>query len=183
MKQEKYRRRYLVDKRYQLTQAGVAIAANILVVLLMATLMSWFYLFYLDNVVVCDHNRLFPLYLGVTMVLVVFLSTLMSLRRSRAVAGMIRKLDSVLRDAAAGKFPDSPLVFRKGDCFGWLAHPLNLCFIRLKWQRNAQDRAISSLRELKDRIDSQGVNREKIVQDLDGIITGLMLIEGTAKDD
>lgn len=134
MSNQRYQRQYLVNKKYQLTQAGVAIAANLLVILLMAALMSWFYLLYLNQGVAANHNRLFPVYIAVAALLVVFFSTFWSLSRSRMVAGMMRKLDIVLQDAASGKLPDRPLIFRKGDYFQWLAAPLNNCFLRLQQQ-------------------------------------------------
>jgi len=174
---EKFRRRYLVNPRYQLTQAGVAIAANIVVALLMAALMSWFYLLYLNKGVACNHNHLFPFYvIGATLV-VILVSMELSLRRSRAVAGMMCKLDIVLRDAAKGILPDSPLVFRKGDYFGLLARPLNDCFAQLLFQRNSQFAALDALRALKSRIGAEAMSDEQISRHLDEIIAELTKVK------
>jgi hypothetical protein len=173
VKQEKYRRRYLVNTRYQLTQAGVAIAANLMVALLMAAMMSWFYLLYLESGIVANHNQLFPIYLAVASLIVLVISTFWSLRRSRIVAGMMRKLDIILRDAAGGIFPEKPLVFRKGDYFGWLAQPINDCFLQLKKQRRIHDSTVVALDELKTRIVAGEVNNEGIVRKIDEILAGL----------
>lgn len=177
MSRERFRRRYLVNPRYQLTQAGVAIAANIVVALLMAVLMSWFYLLYLNRGVACNHNHLFPFYvIGATLV-VLLVSMALSFRRSRAVAGMMCKLDIVLRDAAKGILPDSPLMFRKGDYFGLLARPLNDCFAQLRLQKNSQAAALDALRALKSRIGAEAMGDEQIAFHLDAIITGLTMMK------
>lgn len=177
MNREKFRRRYLVHPRYQLAQAGVAIAANIVVALLMAVLMSWFYLLYLNRGVACNHNQLFPFYvIGATLV-IILVSMALSFRRSRAVAGMMCKLDMVLRDAAKGILPDSPLVFRKGDYFGLLARPLNDCFAQLRFYKNSQAAALDALRELKRRIGAEAMGDEQISHHLDEIIAELTKVE------
>lgn len=175
MNREKFRRRYLVDPRYQFAQAGVAIAANVVVALLMAVLMSWFYLLYFNKGVACNHNHLFPFYvIGATLV-VILISMALSFRRSRAVAGMMCKLDIVLRDAAKGILPDSPLVFRKGDYFGLLARPLNDCFAQLQFQRSSQAAALDALRALRGRIGAEAMSNDQISNHLDEIIAGLTM--------
>lgn len=173
MKQEKHRRRYLVNTRYQLTQAGVAIAANLLVALLMAALMSWFYLLSLNRGLAANHNQLFPVYLSVAALMVIVFSTFWSLRRSRIVAGMMRKLDLILRDAARGVFPDAPLVFRKGDYFAWLAQPLNECFLQLRKRQELQEVTASALRELQRKIADGKLTSDGVARKIDEILAGM----------
>jgi hypothetical protein len=181
MSNHRYQRQYLVNKQYQLTQVGVAIAANLLVILLMAALMSWFYLLYLNQGVAANHNRLFPVYIAVAALLVVFFSTIWSLSRSRMVAGMMRKLNIVLRDAASGKLPDRPLIFRKGDSFKWLAVPLNNCFLRLQQQQSLLNSTVNALEALKDKINTRQISGEELAAGVDAILTGLVAAEKSSK--
>jgi len=182
VKQEISRRRYLVNKRYQLTQVGVAITANLLVALLVAVLMSWFYLLYLNKGIAANHNQLFPIYLAVAVLAVIIFSSFWSLRRSGIVAGMMLKLDIILRDAAGGIFPESPLVFRKEDYFEWLAQPINDCFLQLKNLRRVQDTTVSALDELKHRIVTGGVNNKELVLKIDEIIAGMTIEDNKEKE-
>ncbi len=57
------RRRLLINTRYQLSHLAVTLVVNLLLMLLIAVLISWFYLLFFKGNLVCDHNRLFPLYL------------------------------------------------------------------------------------------------------------------------
>lgn len=182
MKNLRCQRRYLINTRYQVTQAGVAIAANLLVILLMAALMSWFYLLYLNQGVSANHNRLFPMYIAAAALMVIVISTFWSLRRSRRVAGMMRKLDIVLMDAANGKFPESPLIFRKGDYFRWLASPLNSCFLRMQQQQRLLESTTFALETLKGKIDARQIPDEELAASLDGIISRMTDVENTSKE-
>jgi len=154
------RRRYLVHLRYQLPQAGAALGANLLVMLCMAVLMSWLYLLFYKGNLVGSHNRLFPLYLAGVALVVVSLSTWWSLRRSRAVAGMMGKIFLLLTDAARGIFPQHPLVFRKKDHFRDLAQPLNACFVRMKRQQANQEEALEVLEGLYEALQREDLERK-----------------------
>lgn len=182
MKTDQQRRRLLVDLRYQLTQLGVALAANILVMLLVAVLMSWLYLLFFKGNLACSHNRLFPLYLMATALGVIVLSTLWSLRRSRTVAGMMRKLEYVLNDAAKGRFPDRALIFRKGDYFTGLAGPLNACLVRMKKQENRMETAIESLQGLQIVVREGKVDREEVSRRIDAVMAILKQDEDGGKE-
>jgi hypothetical protein len=154
------RRRYLVHLRYQLPQAGAALAANLLVMLFMAVLMSWLYLLFYKGNLVGSHNQIFPLYLAGAALVVMLLSTLWSLRRSRAVAGMMGKIFLVLTDASRGEFPRQPLVFRQSDHFRDLARPLNACFVRMKRLQANQEEAMEVLEGLQEALQRDDLDRE-----------------------
>jgi hypothetical protein len=128
----KHPRKYLVDSGYQLTQAGILVAANVLVALLMAALLSWFYLLEWDGSIAYDHNRRIPLYILSLTLIVIVVATLLSLRRSRRIAGMFTKLNRLLESAAGGELPEREVSFRRSDDFRELAGPLNRCLARLR---------------------------------------------------
>jgi len=170
VKKEKFRRKYIVNKKYQFSQVAVALAANLLVALLMAMLLSWFYLFVQDGGVAVNHNQQAPVYLAGAILLIVFVSMFWSLRRSRVISGMIEKLDSVLTDAGNGIFPDSPLIFRKGDHFTSLAVPLNKCIAQLQERADNRTATVSVLQTLVNRIDTEGMSSSEVVNSLTDII-------------
>ena len=67
---QKFRRKYLVDWPYQFTQAGVVILANILVIMLIAFLLTWYFLIGADSSLVVNCNRQIPVYLLVCILVV-----------------------------------------------------------------------------------------------------------------
>ena len=170
VKKEKFRRRNIVNKKYQFSQVAVALTANLLVALLMAVLMSWFYLLVLDGGVVCNHNRQVPLYLAGAALVIVLSDLFWSLRRSRSIAGMMCKLDIVLADAARGVFPGSRLVFRKRDPFARLAGPLNACLVRLKMQQRHEEMAVRALQDLQQEFETGGMDSADAAHALDKVI-------------
>ncbi|AFL72197.1 hypothetical protein [Thiocystis violascens] len=167
-----YRRKYLVDSGYQLTQAGVVVAANLLVALLMAALLSWFYLLEWDGAIAYDHNRRIPIYI-LTLILIVMLSAmLLSLRRSRMVAGMLKKLHRILDDAGAGVLPEREVDFRRSDYFRELAAPLNRCLERLKALECAEDAALlAALRGVVARGESRGTPDAQLLDEIKTIVS------------
>lgn len=128
----KYKRKLLVNNGYQFRQMGIVIVSNILVLLFISALLSWFYLLVMDGSVAYNHNRKIPLYILSGLGIVIFLSAYCSIRRSRTIAGMMKKLQAVLEDAGRGILPERKLVFRKEDYFDELARPLNNCLEKLK---------------------------------------------------
>ena len=162
MNSARQRRRYLVHLRYQLPQAGAALVANLLVMLFIAVLMSWLYLLFYKGTLVGSHNRLFPLYLAGAALVVVVLSTLWSLRRSRAVASMMGKIFLLLTDASRGVFPRQPLVFRQTDHFRDLAQPLNACIVRMKRQQANQEEAMEVLEGLQEALQRDKMDWETV---------------------
>jgi hypothetical protein len=170
-----YRRKYLVDGRYQLSQAAAVILGNVIVAVLVGALLSWFYLLAWDGSVAVNHNRRIPFYITICILVVVALSSYFNLRKSRSIAGMMKKLHTVLDNAGRGEFPATKIVFRKSDYFGQLATPLNECLGQLRKSRSAGGPAlIESLQDLadrieKDKIDNAGVKRSlrKIIRTLE----------------
>ncbi len=146
------RRRLLINTRYQLSHLAVTLVVNLLLILLMAVLISWFYLLFFKGNIACDHNRLFPFYLVAVTLAVVAGMGLWSLRRSRAIAGMMHKVEQVLRDAAGGKFPETPLVFRKHDYFAALADPINGCLARMGKQEQRYQQTTQDLHDLREMV-------------------------------
>ena len=167
MKDNKKRRALVVHARFQLSQAGVALLANLLVVLLVAALVSWFYLMVLDNCLVASHNQTFPLLLALLALVVVLFTTWWSLRTSRRIAGQFRKLADTLEGAARGEVPDSAVAFRKDDHFPQLAGPLDDCLRRMRQERAELNTARQVISEARGLIEAGGVDPQALARALD----------------
>nr|WP_319393853.1 hypothetical protein [uncultured Desulfobacter sp.] len=128
---QKFRRKYLVDLPYQFTQAGLVLLANLLVMIFIAFLLSWYYLIASDSTLVVNYNHQVPVLISCAIFIVCLSSTFFSLRRSRSTAGMMMILRQILTNAAKGVFPKRPVLFRHSDYSGFrnLADPLNDCLI------------------------------------------------------
>ena len=174
MKKSYYRRKYLVDGRYQLSQAAAVIIANVMVLLLISALLSWFYLIAWDGSVAVNHNQRIPFYIMICVLIVTLFSVYFSLRRSRSVAGMMKKLHTVLENAGQGVFPEKKLVFRNSDYFRQLATPLNECLNQLQKKQGVDEAAmIGSLQELVDRIEQDEIDNAGVKRSLGEIIRAL----------
>jgi hypothetical protein len=134
----KHKRAYFVDPGYQLPQLAVGLLVNILVVLLLTALLSWFYLLAWDGSIAYNHNRLIPVYIFTFIACVALAASFFSLRRSRELAGMMKKLHRVLDEASCGNFPEGEVVFRKSDHFSSLARPLNDCLAQMRCRQNQE---------------------------------------------
>lgn len=124
---KRFSRKLLVDPHYQFLQVAAIVVGNLLVALLIAGLLSWFYLLVWDGAVVVNHNQTIPVYVAIAALAVTMVTVYFSLRRSRVIAGMMKKIHRVLDEAAQGQLPDGCLTFRKGDSFQQVAEPLNRC--------------------------------------------------------
>jgi hypothetical protein len=167
MKKNRIRRALLVHARYQLSQTGVALLANLLVVLLVAALASWFYLMVLDSRLVASHNQAFPLLLAGCALLVLLFSTWWTLRTTRRVAGQFRKMTDLLEGAARGVFPDRPVTFRTDDHFPQLSGPLDNCLRQMRRQREELDAARQVVSEARGLIATGGVAPQDLARVLD----------------
>ena len=125
MKKNKRKRRYLLDKRYQLSQSIGLLLSYLLVAFCVAVLLIWYYLFIFDTRLVLHHNNLIPAYLFCCAVALAFIAFYWSIRHSHRVAGMVFKLDMIFKDVCHGKFPERPVNFRRYDYFHWLIPSLN----------------------------------------------------------
>lgn len=173
MSPPRQRRRLLINNRYQLRHLAVILTANLLLMLLISALVSWFYLLFFKGNLVCNHNRLFPLYLAATTLVVVALLTLWCLNRSRCVAGMMRKIEMVLAEAAQGRLTGQRLAFRKNDYFAALADPINDCITRMNLQNQQQMAAAQALRELQLELAQRPEEGDAVHRKIETIIAGL----------
>lgn len=171
MKKKGYKRRYIVDCGFQFGQAAAVIIANIFTVLLISALLSWFYLLVWDNSLAVNHNNRIVIYVGVCIALVVFLSVFFSFRRSRIIAGMMKKLHNVLDDAARGVIPERAVVFRSNDYFSQLEVPLNGCLQTIRKQDGFNKyAAIADLEKLHKRIEIEKLDSLEVVSSLEKIL-------------
>lgn len=162
---KKYKRKYLIDRKYQFSEAILVVIANILSVLLASTLIMWLYLIVWDGSIAVNHNQKITQYITASLLVVVILSVYFSVLRSRSVAGMMKKLRRILTDAGHGIFPAKTTVFRKSDYFKDIATPLDECLDQLKKKQIVDNsETIRSLEELvegieKDEIPAAGIRR------------------------
>ncbi|NOQ51114.1 MAG: hypothetical protein GQ578_02685, partial [Desulfuromonadaceae bacterium] len=115
--QPRIRRKYLVNKQFQLGYTGIILVVQCLVALTVGLTVSWFYLFVMDRRMVSDHNTAFFWHLWITILVVTVFLIIWSIRYTHTIAGFAHKLSIVLREASEGKIPDNPVQFRKKDPF------------------------------------------------------------------
>nr|WP_320115817.1 hypothetical protein [uncultured Desulfuromonas sp.] len=132
MKHRLPKRHYLVNHRYQLGQSLIIILSHSVVALCVAIAVSWYYLFLFDQRMFCDHNGSFFFYVLVAVATVLCGVLVWSIRHSHHVAGMFLKIDLLLKDAARGKYPQQPILFRQSDHFRWLSASLNPVLKRMR---------------------------------------------------
>ena len=167
------KRSYLVNYRYQLSQATVILFSHLLVILLTGIIFSWFYLFMLDSKIACNHNRLIPLYLIGLALVVTAVTTLWIIRRSHGVAGAMNKIDKILTEAARENFPVQPVSFRRKDHFPGLAEPINHCLVRLKDVLEEREKVKAALIKLRGQLADGKLNRAEGAEKLEDVIAGL----------
>ena len=146
----KIRRKYLIDKRFQLGAAGTLVAIQLLMFLAAFLAASWLYLFVLDRRMVCSHNAAFLSHLGVAGAIATALVIFWCIRRTHAIAGPIYKTRQLLRAAAAGNIPQTPVRFRKKDHFQGLADDLNTCLEAISRLQTERQEALAVLGQLRD---------------------------------
>jgi len=149
---KKIRRRFLVNPGYQLSQGGVILASHLLVALLIAGICSWFYLFVMDNGVVCNHNREFIRYLCAGALFVTMVTVFWAVRYSCSVAGMMIKLDMIMKEAGRGNLPSGSIAFRQKDHFPWLARSMNDCFAQMKQYRTDKEAVLQKISTIQKRL-------------------------------
>lgn len=169
-----YKRKYLIDAPFQLKQVSVLIVANLLIVMLISALLSWFYLIAWDGNAAYNHNKMIPVYIVISALLVTLTTIFLSFRRSRNIAGMMKKLEMVLGDASRGIYPSRSLVFRKSDYFKQLADPLNDCLMQLRAGKNEVKKDILiDLQLIQNQIETDTFDEENIRKQLDDLIQRL----------
>ena len=161
---KKIKRNYLVNYRYQLSQAGVILASHLLVALLMAGVLSWFYLFMLNGSIACNHNRQIPWYLVAMAALITLATTWWTIRRSHSVAGAVVKIDKTLSNAIQGYFPAKAIIFRKKDHFPWLASSINDCVKGLQSCREKKNITLTILFAVQTRLQSGQLNSKEAAE-------------------
>lgn len=134
------RRRFFVDKKFQLTLAANMLLAALACMLITAMAMSWFYIYFLNDRLWAEIDTAFWTKVSVLAGLILSGIAAWTVLRTHSIAGPIFKIRSVLQAAARGEFPDHPVHFRKGDAFQELADDMNRCLDIMRRQQSGQDR-------------------------------------------
>ena len=145
MKNRRKLRNYFLDKRFQLGHAGAMVFIQILVGLAVALAASWFYLIFLNNRLVCDHNSSAIWHLGGAILFMILFVTGWSIRFTHAITGPVYKMGKVLNAAAAGAIPQKDVYFRKGDKLQPLENGLNKCLRCMREHQQEKERIVSLL--------------------------------------
>lgn len=139
-------RRIIVDWKFQFKKALAVTAINVVLMLFMAAILSWFYLLAWDGSGIVVHNIHVPMLVVIAVAAGLIFSLIWSLVQGRMVAGSAKKLADVLKKAAEGDIPDLPVRFRKTDYFRHvLEGPLNDCLARLQREISRNKRAASDI--------------------------------------
>ncbi len=129
------RHNYFIDKNFQsafvfnmLLITGVAMFATALVV-------AWFFVYFMQDRLSGAIDTPYLIKLGTILFFMAAGIVLWTIRRTHAVAGPIFKTRKILRAAARGEFPETPVRFRRGDAFQALAADLNACLTAMRAHR------------------------------------------------
>lgn len=126
------RRRFFIDRKFQLAMAANMALASLVCMLLTAMATSWFYVYFLNDRLWAETDTVFwakTATIGAFMLAAVAIWTVV---RTHRIAGPVCRIRRVLQDAAQGKFPSQPVRFRKGDAFQELAEDMNRCLEIMK---------------------------------------------------
>ncbi len=146
---KKIKRKYLINKRFQLGAGFLAVAIQIPCMLATGLGLSWFYLIYLDERTVSSCNSGVLLDMIIVGLVITCIILFLSIRLTHAIVGPIKKTRAVLRQMAQGQPPENAVKFRKNDWFKELALDLNALADRLIKASRARNLALKSLEELK----------------------------------
>lgn len=137
------RRNYFINKSFQLAFAGNMVLITFIACAITALSVSWIFIYFFDeHLCVTLMDGPYLLKIGFILAGLIIGVALWTILRTHAIAGPIYKTRKILHEAAKGRFPDRPVVFRRGDAFKGLADDLNLCLqamrsdhARLEWLR------------------------------------------------
>ncbi len=129
------RRRYFIDKKFQLAFAGNMLLIAGVCMFTTALVVSWFFVYFMtDNLSVSiDRNYMFKS--GIVLFFVAAAVIVWTIRRTHAIVGPVYRTRIILRAAAQGEFPEKPVKFRRNDAFKELASDINLCLESMKADR------------------------------------------------
>jgi len=127
VKQRMKRRKYLIDKKLQLSLAGNMLLIAFVSMVFTAFFSGWLFLFVMNDRLSGSLGKPFIVKVTVIFMFMAVGIAIWTVKRSHSIAGPIFKVRKVLNEAASGVFPDYPVKFRKGDAFKELTEDLNRC--------------------------------------------------------
>jgi methyl-accepting chemotaxis protein len=164
------RRHYLIHGPFQLGHL-VRIALNLTVVgLAVALAAAWFFLVFLEERLVCQVNARYLVHVLLVLGAFQLVALVFSLLYTHRIAGPVYRVRKVLREAAAGRMPDRPIVLRKRDLFKELAEDLNRCMETMKECQMALQEAASSIEALEARVCREKLSPEETREALSRIL-------------
>jgi hypothetical protein len=136
------RRNYFINKPFQLAFAGNMLLITFIASVVTALFVIWMFVYVLDDRLLVGGvvNEYYLLKIGLMLAGLVVGVGIWTILRTHAIAGPIHKTRQILRDAAEGRFPQQPVVFRKKDAFKGLADDLNRCLDSMKRDRDRLER-------------------------------------------
>lgn len=168
--QGRRRRRVFVNTRFQVNHI---ISIGLLVIcafFVISLCMGWFYLQCSDDRLVCHHNTIILRRVAVVFFFFMAGMVLWSLRYTRAIAGPIETLCETLERAAAGRFPEQPVCFRRDDLFKRLAAPLDACLASMARTRSTLDNTLERIEALRVEVREGRMEPEALDEALGAIV-------------
>lgn len=133
------RRHYLINKPFQFGYTANVLLLQLFGFIASAGVVSWIILIALNGRLTCSLDRMFLIQFGIIVAVVAAGVVCWTIRYSHAIAGPVFKCRRIMLDAAAGKLPEYPVVFRKRDAFKELAEDLNCLLDAVRADREKLD--------------------------------------------
>ncbi len=130
------RRRYFIDKKFQLAFAGNMLLISCVCILVTTLVVSWFFVYFMTDNLSASIDRSYVIKMGIILFFVAAAIMIWTVKRTHAIVGPIFRARKILRAAARGEFPEKPVKFRRNDAFKELAVDINLCLETMRAYRN-----------------------------------------------
>ena len=171
MKQKnRIKRKYIVNKKFQVGNALKIIAIQIPCILTSIFLTSWFCLIFMDNRLYTSSNPGIFIHMFFLCILISCGVLFFSIRYTHSIAGPVHKTGLVLRQIAEGNLPKKKIVFRKKDSFADLSDDLNYMIDALKKEHSANKESTEKLDSLKDNIINKNIDQKQYLARIEDIL-------------
>ena len=163
-KKKMTKRRYLINKKFQLGNALLIIGLQIPCTLLTGLVLSGFFLFIVDSRMVSSFNTGLLSNMIFSLLVVSAGVAWLSIRFTHKIVGPIEKTSALLRDIARGKLPENRISFRKNDRFRELSKDLNGIVTVMKKQKKTLEDISRELTALKKAMTEKNPENPDIVK-------------------
>ncbi|MCK5162530.1 MAG: methyl-accepting chemotaxis protein [Desulfobacula sp.] len=164
------KRKYLINKKFQLSNALKITAIQIPCILVTGISISWFYLIFMDNRLYTDSNPGIFLHMFFLIILLSCGVIFFSIRFTHSIAGPVQKTGVVLRQIANGNLPEKKIKFRKKDSFKNLSNDLNHMIDSIRKDRLVYKNTTEKLESLKNDIINNYADQNQCLGKIEDIL-------------